>query len=117
MLSALATKPKAETAPVVFLLGRTIDILIKEAGGRAPLVAKIEKAEAIDHLDVEKAAPLEVAHALVALFQRAVVEVDDACEQGLIARVGLELAGERAHRAPCRQDLLLAPAALSLFGG
>ena len=25
--------------------------LIKEAGGRAPLVAKIEKAEAIDHLD------------------------------------------------------------------
>src|SRR4029079_6725759 len=25
--------------------------LIKEAGGRAPLIAKIEKAEAIDHLD------------------------------------------------------------------
>jgi hypothetical protein len=73
--------------------------------------------EAIDHLDVEKAAPLEVAHALVALFQRAVVEVDDAREQGLVARLGLELTGERAHRAPCRQRLFLAAAAPSLLGG
>jgi pyruvate kinase len=59
--------------------------LIKEAGGRAPLVAKIEKAEAIDHLDeiIEAADALMVARGdlgvetsveLVPVYQKRIIE-------------------------------------------
>lgn len=59
--------------------------LIKEAGGRAPLVAKIEKAEAIDHLDeiIEAADAVMVARGdlgvetsveLVPVYQKRIIE-------------------------------------------
>ncbi|MGH9882824.1 MAG: pyruvate kinase, partial [Pyrinomonadaceae bacterium] len=59
--------------------------LIKEAGGRAPLVAKIEKAEAIDHLDEIIAAAdalmvargdlgVETSVELVPVYQKRIIE-------------------------------------------
>jgi len=59
--------------------------LIKEAGGRAPLIAKIEKAEAIDHLDEIIAAAdgvmvargdlgVETAVELVPVYQKRIIE-------------------------------------------
>jgi pyruvate kinase len=59
--------------------------LIREAGGRAPLIAKIEKAEAIDHLDAIIAAAdglmvargdlgVETAVELVPVYQKRIIE-------------------------------------------
>ena len=59
--------------------------LINEAGGRAPLIAKIEKAEAIDHLDEIIAAAdgvmvargdlgVETSVELVPVYQKRIIE-------------------------------------------